>query len=312
MNPVLAHPLSIALKASLSALAASLLVELLGMNDRLSATFVAVVCISPTVYTGLRRGLEQIAASTLGGVVTWLLTLVLPLPRPVALVAALFITIWLCFRVGFGRAFLVGAFTVLYVLLIPGATIGATLSHRLASVAIGVACATALNVIVSFATYRSVFARRQRIARERVGSSFIALAELLRKGETSSTVFEDVFPLLRALLDELCDAVRESRLRVASKSRARLTEMQHAVEELLAVAHHGKDLVLLLRRQPQPFPLAAEWSRHLGEALIQGRASNPQRSSEPLAREALARASEAAALAAEPSGRSPHETKFRI
>ncbi len=297
MNPALAHPLYIALKAALAAMAALVLVELFGIHDRLSATFVAVVCISPTVYTGLRRGLEQIAASALGGAVTWSLTALLP--RPAALLVGLFTTIWLCFRVGFARAYLVAAFTVLYGLFIPGESVTRTLEHRLASVAIGVFCAIGINLAISFATYRSLFARRMKIARTQVATAFRALAGLLARPPTTpeedaalAGLFENVFPLLRALAEELTDAARESRLR-GGATRALIEGTLRAAHELLSVAHHGKDAALLQRRERAPFPLAAACAGQLAEAIASHAPCLALPPCEPAALPALQRAAEA-------------------
>ena len=143
MNPALAHPSFIALKACLAALLALALVNSLHVPDTLSATFVACACLTPTVYSGFRRGLEQIGASAVGGVLTWLLELWFP--PTVALGLGLLLSIWLCFRIGLGEGFLIASFTVLYVTLLSGSTPGLTLVSRMESVGLGALSAFAVT-----------------------------------------------------------------------------------------------------------------------------------------------------------------------
>ncbi|MHB8874048.1 MAG: aromatic acid exporter family protein [Myxococcaceae bacterium] len=287
MNAGLAHPLYIAAKASLAALLALALVGLAGLPDKLSATFVAVVCISPTVYSGVRRGLDQLGASAIGGAVTWALSLVLPVPAVMGL--ALFLSIYLCFVVGLARGFLVAAFTVLYVLILPEASPGAALEHRLASVAIGVGSALLLNLLVSALSWRRVFRRRLSIARKSVAAEWEALAGALEGGagkEKPRPLFDGSFVLLRTLFEELSDASRESRL-LRGGPRASLSEALAAAHQLLAVAHHGKDLVLLLEREKGPFPGAAARARALSVAMGESTAPQGEPPLEPEVRGAL-------------------------
>jgi hypothetical protein len=275
VNPALAHPFYIALKSSLAALLALTGVELLGIPDRLSATFVAVVCISPTVYSGLRRGLDQLGASAPGGVVTWAAAQLLP--RPAALTVALFVVVYVAFRVGLARGVLVASFTVLYVLLIPGPNPTLVLEYRLASVAVGVVSALAMNLAVSALSYRSVFRRRLVIARTSVADQWEQLAVALEQTQAQRDVlkvralFEPTFPLLRHLYEELSDAVQESRLR-GGKPRQRLENALEATHQLLAVAHYGKDLALRLERETAEFPNAAAWAKSLGASMRSGAA----------------------------------------
>jgi len=241
MNPTLAHPLFVALKSALAALLALAAVGALGIPDRLSAAFVAVVCISPSVFSGVRRGADQLLASAFGGALVWGLALLLP--DEAALAVALFATIWLAFRLGLARAVPVASFTVLYVVLLdpqPGHT--AILAHRLGSVAVGVGAALAVNLVVSTAQWRRVFARRLNIARQAVAAEWRTLA----KGQGEP--FEQAFPLLRALEAELADALQESRVR-GGKTAERLEAARRACRHLIACAHYGKDLWLQQRRE---------------------------------------------------------------
>lgn len=278
MNPSLAHPLYIAGKAAVGALLALSVVRGLGLPDKLSATFVAVVCISPTVYSGLRRGLDQVGASAVGGAVVWGLSLMLPVPA--AMGVALFVTVFLVFKAGFARGLLVACFTVLYVLFIPGDSHSRVLLARLASVAVGVGSALSVNMLVSLVRWQAVFARRLSVSRATVAQHFELLASSLaappeqRSTQERQALFETAFPVLRALQEELSDALSESRLR-SDKTHQRLASALAASHQLLAVAHYGKDLALRLEHAGGPFPAAAAGCRALGACLRSGQSLSP-------------------------------------
>lgn len=257
---------------------ALLLVQALGLPDRLSATFVAVVCISPTLYSGLRRGLEQLLASAVGGGLAFALSFFLPLWA--ALPIALYCVIFFSFRFGLARGYLVAAFAVLYVLLIPGAGAAEVLEARLASVALGLLSATLLNLLVSFASWRAVFHRRLSIAREQVAQSWQRLSEELSSGTAAQfSPFDEIFVLLRALRDELADASREAGAR---GRRGLLAQAATGVQALLEAAHYGRDLELLLERVKQPLPLTAASSMALTRFLRAGQAEEAEaQSAEP-------------------------------
>lgn len=266
MSPKLADPLYIALKAAAAALLSVLVVDLLGITDRLSAPFVAVVCIAPSVYGGVRRGFEQLAASVLGGGIAVILAVWLPLPA--ALVVATFATVWLCFQTGLGTAYIVGAFTVFYVLLIPSESAGVTLEHRLASVVVGAVAALGMNVLVSLFRLRAVLRRRLTIAREALAKEWASAADLLERPEAAAAPepFDALFPLLRALQEELLDARAEGRFRSRS-FRAEVDEALRTARRMVAVAHHGTDLVLASSTSMTPRPLAATAARTLAEEI---------------------------------------------
>ena len=65
--PGLGNPWFLTLKAALATLLALLLDGLTGNPDSVSSTFIAVLCVSPTVLMGLRRALTQMVGSVAGG-----------------------------------------------------------------------------------------------------------------------------------------------------------------------------------------------------------------------------------------------------
>ena len=246
MTNALANPFFVAVKAAVGALLAFTVVRLLDVQDSLSATFVAVVCVSPTVYSGVRRGLDQLAASAIGGVVVWALSLALPAPAVIAV--GLFVTIFATFKLGFSRGYAVAAFTVLYMVVLKKGDSEHTFLTRIDSVAIGVASAFLVNSAFSLPLWRSVFQRRLDIVRLNVAAHYETLAKGLREPSDLLALFEDSFPLLRAVLEEASDAATDSRIR-GGRTRARLLAAVSAAEELLEVAHHGKTLAFQLDRR---------------------------------------------------------------
>ncbi len=277
VSPKLADPLYIAGKAALAALLSVLVVDLFGVTDRLSAPFVAVVCTAPSVYGGVRRGFDQLAASLLGGTIAVLVGMVLPVMY--TLIIATFATVWLAFRTGLGGAYIVGAFTVFYVLLIPSQSFGVTLEHRLASVLTGASSALAMNLLVSLFRLRAVLRRRLEIARTALAHDWALAADRLAWGEAARAVvapepFDDVFPLLRALQAELLDARAEGRFR-SRGFRAEVEAALHDTKRMVAVAHHGKDLVIAADEAPGPRPALSAAARALSEAVKKNEAASP-------------------------------------
>ncbi len=267
MSTDLIDPGKLALKAALAAPLALVVVDLLSLPDRLSAAFVAVACISPTVYSGVRRGLDQLGASVLGGVITWAIARAVPHPT-VAVGLATFVTLYGAFALGMGRGYVIAAFTVAYVELIPGPDRGLVLEYRLLSVLIGMASAMVVNVLVSLVSYRPVFARRLAICRSAVATHFERLAAALEgdRAVPLSTLYDEPFILLRTLLAELNDGVRESSLRSA-RGKASLKNAQQAAEWLVRTAHHGKDVAIALERAYAPDAASGALARRLAEAV---------------------------------------------
>jgi len=144
-------------------------------------------------------------------------------------------------------------------------------------VAIGVASATAVNLVVSFSRRRKVFDRRLSIATGLVATELERAAAVLELGPQPgsaadrASVFEGAFRLLRILSDELSDAARE--LGASARWRAQVQGACRATQQLLAVAHYGKDLLLSFEDAPRARPLSAVAARELAQALRERRSA---------------------------------------
>lgn len=228
-------------------------------RDLLSATFVSMLCISPTLYTGLRRGFLQLAASALGGLAT--LAVMIPFGvDPLTLFVSMVLGLGGAFVVGFSTTYTVAGFTVLYVALIGRAEVDAYFV-RLASVLLGVAAGTLANFVASAFWYQRIFGRRVAIAAHVVARPMGLLAQAARSADPvalrqADEAWDPVFRLLSDLSSEFKDLRRELRLRRdwrGEKLRAVLLQ-ERIVERLGLVAHYSRDLALLLRelhREPE-------------------------------------------------------------
>jgi hypothetical protein len=263
--PTLSNPVVLAVKAALAVALSLGLVKLAGLQDELSASFAALACTTPVVVTGVRRGLEQVAASAIGGALTSLLLLLLP-RHPATLGLAMAATILLTFTFGLAAEYLVAGFTVLYVYLIPAATPGLALEERMLSLVVGVAAATLVNTVVSASFYRRIFTRRVGLVHEAVAKACETLAACAREPadrERAPLAFDGVFPLLWSLGSDLSDARREQRLRPGAGSD--VAAFHDEVRALARLAHLGKELGLHVESSPA---LAAALAGPL-EALAQ-------------------------------------------
>ena len=192
-------------KAAFAVMIAFIAARLLVPRDLLSATFVSMLCISPTLYTGLRRGFAQVVASALGGLAT--LAVMIPFGLdPLTLFVSVALGLGAAFVVGFTTTYTVAGFTVLYVALIGRAELDAYFV-RLASVLLGVGAGTLANFVASAFWYQRIFGRRVAIAARVVARPMGLLAEAARTGEPdqlrrADDAWDPVFRLLADLSSE--------------------------------------------------------------------------------------------------------------
>ncbi|CAN5581071.1 hypothetical protein BH09MYX1_BH09MYX1_40120 [soil metagenome] len=239
---MLTDPLFLALKAALAASVAVLLTRLFHVSDQLSAGFVAVACVSPTAYAGLKRGAQHAFGSALGGGIATALTLILPAPlAPAIVLVSVFLAVLACMRLKMASAYGVAAFSAVYVVALPFVSATIAVETRLASVAIGIGVATITNLGVSAIFGERIIERRMRLARERIAD---ALAD--RKGDAADARFETAFTLVAELRTDLEAAQREL---LGSSFGARRAAARHIAEAIRfrRLLHVTKTLVLVGR-----------------------------------------------------------------
>lgn len=219
------------LKVGLASSLALVATGLLGVDDPISATFVAVVCTSPTVVTGLKRSVQQVAGSLVGGVVATGLLLA-GVHGPLAMGLAVGLSVMLSGLLNFRDAHMVSAFTALYVVILGAGAAPAQFETRVIAVLLGAGAALPVNYLLSALLYRTLFRRRLRVARQWAIAAFA--------GEIG---FDQALNTLNAVASDLKDASRETWFR--SHDLATVLDMHcDEIALLQRVLHFGKDLAL--------------------------------------------------------------------
>jgi hypothetical protein len=233
---LLARPLSqltdpryLTAKAAVATALAAALAHAAGVSDLLSASFVALVCITPTAYAGLRRALEQLGGAVVGGGATALLLAVLPWqgdPARQCLAAGISVGIstWACARLRWEAGHITAGFTVLYLVLLPFRSFAEGLRERGLAVLLGALAAAAVNAAVSWAFAGRILARRVRLARASVAGALRRTAAMCRDGGTPedlAAVYAPAFAVAAELHGDLAALSREVVLSPAARCAPR-------------------------------------------------------------------------------------------
>lgn len=210
-----------AAKTGIAAALALLACAAVGLHDRISTVFLAVIATSPTVLTGLERTGQQLIASLLGGAVA---TAVLAVTAQPALAIGLAIAgaVFLAGRHLPAPAHLVAAFTALYVVILSGGSPEQGVTTRLIGLATGGAAATLTNFLASTLFYRPLFARRMLICQQ-------AVAALRADPQVP---VQAVLRLLSEMRDELSHGLAESWL-VPARTRLQLAAYRDEIDRHL-------------------------------------------------------------------------------
>jgi uncharacterized membrane protein YgaE (UPF0421/DUF939 family) len=246
----LTDPLLLATKAGAAASMAVLATQLFGLKDALSAGFVAVVCVSPTAYAGVRRGFEQVIGSVLGAGVTMALLFLLKAPQlvPLLVLSSVLFSVLLCMRLRLEQGYVVASFTSLYFASGLYASTSVALENRFGALALGIAAATFTNMVVSFLYAERILERRMRLTRAIVAKALASAPE----ARTVDAAFEPAFAVVSELRADLDGAARElfGRAPLGALAAAHRDE----AIRLRTFLHLAKTLVLL----GQPTEVLAE------------------------------------------------------
>ena len=236
MNPLVANPYFLTVKAALAAGLATLGCHLLGIPDLLSAAFVALLSVSPTLTSGLRRSGEQLVGAVGAGVLAAVCTL-LPLPVPLQVSLALLVSVGGAFLLGLGRAYTVAGFSALYVVLIPGHQAFMTVEIRVAAVVLGALASLVVNAVVTAPFYPAVFGRRLSNV-ERLASQALQHASSSGEGAALSSVEAAAQHLSLELVDALAEARWHPGVPTAllQKTQQRVTQLSTALLRVRAAA----------------------------------------------------------------------------
>ncbi len=235
----LSAPFYLALKAGLSTGVAIALARLLANPDLVTATFVAVLCCSPTFAIGLRRGFAQLVGSVVGGAFGTV-ALAAGLDPLLGIPLAVSGAVYASHLAQLPGGYAVAAFTALFVQLVPFGDPVATYGVRLEAVLIGAAAGTALNIAISALAYRRVFTRRLERFERLVDT---LLEEAQREG---LSVVARGFPVYAQLAEETCQARTELRWRRAKTQLGELEAIAAKMDALGRILHLVYDMSLLL------------------------------------------------------------------
>ncbi|MCO4761512.1 MAG: hypothetical protein KC502_08420 [Myxococcales bacterium] len=236
----LTDPIALATKVALGTALALLACRISGNTDGVSAAFVAVLCTTPTVLSGLQQATTQFLGSLIGGVAAAAFGS-MGLPVEVALPVSVGLAVGAIFPLGHGHAYAVAAFTAIYMHLLPHGSVGDTLAIRIGAVAIGGASAALVNVTISAAFYERIFARRVRFTTDRLAEHL----QLLATGASDADGLLPVFPLLRDVAAEVSRARHELRWRRSNEAE-RMENAADEVRALTRLAHFARDLGLAI------------------------------------------------------------------
>lgn len=236
----LLDPKYIVFKAGLATALALVLDTLLGNPDHVSSTFVAVVCISPTVLIGLNNLRIQLMASLIGG--AWgTLAALAGIPPKIALPLAVALAVATAFRAGVGAAYSNAAFTALFVLLVPWGTPLDTLGTRFLAIFIAGASSFLVNVLISGRRYPHTFAKRLQRAEHNV---MHILPEVIHG---NMGVVDQAFVQLAELQQQLGQTLEELQLRRAEQMATQIAALRLRVQDLTYLLHLVWDMAHLQR-----------------------------------------------------------------
>ncbi len=234
-------------KAGISAALAVLVADVVGSSDPLSAAFVALACVAPSAFGGLRRGFEQAAASLIGAAVAMVVVVALPGVRasallPIAVATAIIATLVVTLRSLSDGAYYTAGFSALYVFFMPYPSGLESLRGRMAAVACGVAAASLTNTLAAALVGPTIVRRRRAIGRAAASEALRARAETfgnrLPSAEALDAHHHGLAVLAEAVFD-LGDSAREAFFpgadRVRREAAAAIAEVR-ILDELLHVA----------------------------------------------------------------------------
>lgn len=238
------------LKTTAATILAIIVAKILGIEDTLSASFVAMLCVKPTFYTGLKVGKSQFIASFWGVVITG--TLILLLGNSITVnTISLIIVISLCVFRGMNEYIPVAGFTVLYMFLVNHETVEG-IFVRMAAVFIGVAVASLINLLLSFVRYKNFFYFRVKYASNIVYNAFEETIEAnknadIKKLNSLYNTYENIYSQLSNFSSELSDINKELKVRknAGGISIDNISNIYRIIENLKMCVRYLQDIVFI-------------------------------------------------------------------
>lgn len=232
-------------KATLVCALALLLDALLGNRDHVTSTFVAVLCMSPTVLIGVRNAWAQVVGSLVGGIWGTLANLLGLLPL-VGLPLAVGASIASAFALRLGEGYPVAAFTALFMILVHQGTPLATFQNRFLALFIAAVSSFVVNAAVSAMLYRGIYRERLLKVETFVFDSLLPVIE----GDQRRA--DEGFDLLAILQGQLRNTLAELKLRRDWKTHTEIQALLARTQQLNYLLHLVWDLAWLLREEKVP------------------------------------------------------------
>ncbi|MFN8578348.1 MAG: aromatic acid exporter family protein [Candidatus Sericytochromatia bacterium] len=259
------------LKSTFAAVISILITNFVGIDDPLSSSFVSLLCIKPTFYTGLKAGKEQFIASLYGGLITGALILLLGKSITVTTISLL-IVISLCVFKKWFDYIAVAGFTVLYMFLVPHETVQGVI-ERMVAVFIGIAVASLINFLLSFVRYKNFFNFRIKYASNIVYQTFQETIEANKKADINKLNelyldYESIYSQLCNFTNELSDINKELKIRkkAGGISIDDIEDLYRIIENFKMCVRYLQDIVYISKTlAPEHNKIPLEWKIKIDE-----------------------------------------------
>jgi uncharacterized membrane protein YgaE (UPF0421/DUF939 family) len=238
MTSQLTNPLFMVFKAILACVLALMLDQLLGNPDHVSSTFVALLCLTPTVSMGLLNARAQIISGLLGALFGTGLNL-LGWPMELALPLAVGLAIGSSFALRMGAGYSTAAFSALFVVLVHFHSPAQTLGVRVLSLSIAALSSFLVNALVSALIYRDIFTERMGKVEKQLYA--VLPAVIAGHGEQADQVFE----LLAVLKQQMNQTLQELAFRRDWQTHAQVLALRKRAQLLNYLLHLVWDLAWL-------------------------------------------------------------------
>lgn len=250
------HLAMVATKYGLAAVVAAGMAGWWVPEDRLSATFVALICCQATVVSGLRQGREQLLGSGLGAAAPLVIGL-LPLPWEAKVGFAVAVTQGVCMVMRWPYSTVVVAlFSTLYMCILSQHSLPGMALLRESSVALGIAAALAVDLLFAPFGQRPNLDIRLDRAYFLVEGALRALREAVSSGHSTAiaaqvSAFGPIFLELDQVVAEVADLQHDARFgRGPGVRRGDMQRSESTVQELALLLHHAKNVGLAASRLP--------------------------------------------------------------
>ena len=232
---------------------AILVSQLLHFNDVLSPAFAAVLSIKPTIYTGVKRGIEEFVVSLIAALASVIVLLILG-RNTLSVVVALMVGLAATFLLNKAASAPITFFTVLYITLFPGTSFLKTAVYRFLYIFTGVGLAFIVNFVFSFFVYRDLFSRRAHYSLETVKHFFEMVVAGISSSSKSQLYKAEVYyhqqmQYFESLLQEMNDLKAEVKFhkKTGAVGESKFYRLERIMRNSFIIIQHTLDLMNIWR-----------------------------------------------------------------